>query len=337
MTNKYVLLVLSPFQFINVLEYLHAKTINYNDCDLVLLSERQIAIDQIVNEFEEIKQFANIHIPMLGKGNYWLRFLKTKKLLKRFNKRMPIVGNLDNHWSKYVLKNSPKGISPVVVDDGAAAIDILKLRNKNQYRTSRGTILNQKGFLEYIFLNPKKPLPKSITFFTCFNILPGKQDELLINNFNYTKQKYIDNQVELIDEVWFLGSPLLEKQFITQEADDTVFSVLKSFADTNNLKIKYFAHRTENIDKRIDFEIVKNTMPFEMFYLKSNKRPKYIFGYFSTSLYVLNRMNFNTRFVAIQIDENWRGNANWGRIDEVYDFFVQNKMEVINVKTLLEL
>ncbi|APY07940.1 hypothetical protein BWZ20_06320 [Winogradskyella sp. J14-2] len=336
MTKRYVLLVLSPFQFINVLEYLHAKSIDYSDCELVLLSERQIAINQIVNEFDEIKQFANIHIPMLGKGNYWLRFLKTKKLLNQFNTHTPIVGNLDNHWSKYVLKNVRK-TRPVVVDDGAATINILKLRNKNQYRTSRGTILNQKGFLEFLFLNPKKPLPKSITFFTCFNILPGKQDELLINNFSYTKQKYLDNQVELINEVWFLGSPLLEKQFITQEASNTVFKTLKVFAENNHLKIKYFPHRVENLDRRIDFEIVKNTMPFEMFYFKASKRPKFILGYFSTSLYVLSRMSFNTQFMAIAINRDWRGNANWNRIDEVYEFFVQNNIKVVNVKTLLEL
>lgn len=250
---------------------------------------------------------------------------------------MPIVGNLNNHWSRYVVKNSPKEIKPVVVDDGTATISVLKLRNKNQDITGRETILSKVGFLEFVFLNSKKDLPNSINFYTCFNICPGKCDKIFINNFNYSKQKYLCNHEELVDEVWFLGSPLIEKKIITQEASDTVFSALKKFAKKKSLEIKYFPHRVENLNKRIDFEIVKNNIPFEIYYLKSNKRPKYILGYFSTSLYVLNRMDFKTKFVPISINEDWRGKANWVRIDEVYDFFIYNKMEVYNIKTLLEL
>ncbi|MEF3077573.1 hypothetical protein [Winogradskyella poriferorum] len=337
MTKRYVLLVLSPFQFINVLEYLHTKTINYSDCDLVLLSERQIAIDQIINEFDEIKQFANIHIPMLGKGNYWLRFLKTKKLLKRFNKHIPIVGNLDNHWSKYVLKNSPKEIKPVAVDDGAASIDILKLRNKNEYRTSHPKILSKKGLLEFLFLKPKKALPKSIRFFSCFNIQPSSKDELLINNFDYTKRKYQVNDLTLVDEIWVLGTPLLQKGFITQEANEYVLDTLKVFSENKGFKVKYFMHRIEKLENDNGFEIVKNTMPFEMFYLNARKKPRYIISYYSTSLYVLHKMEYDTKFVAIRINKEWRDNANWNRIDEVYHFYNLNGMEVIDINALSKL
>ncbi|WP_299519970.1 hypothetical protein [Winogradskyella sp.] len=334
MSQKYVLLILSPFQFINALEYLHKKQIRYNNCNVVLLSERKIAVNQILNEFEEIKHFENVYIPMIGKRNYLIRFLKTKKLLQQFNRCIPIVGNLDNHWAKFVIKSSLKDIMPVVVDDGAAAIDILKLRNKNEYRTSHSKILSQKGLLEYLFLKSRKPLPVSIRFFSCFNISPSLTDELLINDFEYIKRKYQDNHSNLIDEIWVLGTPLLEKQFIIKEADDIIFDAFKVFGETRGFKVKYFVHRIEKLENNYGFEIIKNTIPFEIFYLRAKERPKYVMSYYSTSLYVLHRMKFKTKFVSIKINQNWRGKANWNRIEEVYDFYKLNGVEVININDL---
>lgn len=126
-------------------------------------------------------------------------------------------------------------------------------------------------------------LPKSLVYFTKYNIKAQKPDTIV----NY-EVKTIKNPLMRFnsDETIFLGSSIVELKMISEEK---YLDLLSKFAKYYQTKLSYFSHRKENPGKlkklaELGFIVKRNEEPFETWFGKQLECPAIICSFFTTSV-----------------------------------------------------
>jgi hypothetical protein len=194
-----------------------------------------------------------------------------------------------------------------VLDDGNITLELAKsyLSTGKDYASIR----TWKSYLKKLFNNliiffindyktPKKRI--DIDLFTCFDVLPYSNEQLLINHsFEFIKNK---NNVKstLIDVVYFIGGRLSEADAMTEEDEFSELKKVKQYFDARNIRMTYIPHRRESINKlelfnkNLNIEIKYFEYLAEIEFLQMKELPCYLASYMSTALYTVSRMiNFN--------------------------------------------
>src|SRR5690606_4012770 len=267
--NGYAVVVLTPFQYINVLEYLYQNNVDKKECILILISHLNKSVRQI-QDIGFTNEFSSLHMPMIGNKNIWLRFLRTYLLLNKYLYLTPIEGNINNNWSAYLIQKSKSAITPIIVDDGAATLPLIKKRNLGDFTIPQPKSNSKIGLFQMFFLKTNNQIKKKLTFFTIFKSLKGKNyDNVEMNCLELLKNNYGLISSSLMDEIWFIGSPFVQLGMISYRDYEIVINKIVSYSHKMGIKLKYFNHRIEKGFLFEGAETVNNNTPFEIFYLNS--------------------------------------------------------------------
>jgi hypothetical protein len=335
MKNKetnYVFLVVTPFQYLCALEYIHSKNLKKNECQLILLSHLPKSIKQIEN-IGFLHIFSIVDKPMLKNKNVWFNLFNTKRLIKSKKDSILILGNLLNNWCKYALDITSLKKDAIILDDGTSTLNVVRNRVGSNFNLEIQQSKSRIGYFTKYFLKPKKIWDKPLHFFSVFKFKENYLDKYSLNSLDFIKNSFKNESQKKINEVWFIGSPLVELGYISSEFQNNTLKNLLIFCKKKNLKLVYFSHRVEKFELLKEIEVRNNDLPFEVYYLRSEKIPEYIFSFVSTSLYTTSLFGTSTLFKAIYINSNFRIKQKsnvWENADCILENFKQNpKIEIV--------
>lgn len=275
-----LIVIFTPLQFLNSLAYRNQFDRN---CKFLVLTTDRRNISQIDSLDKErickypLRKFLFLHQELLWviKIVYTLLFVYTK------NYSSIIIGNYYNiagFCLAYKFQEAKKDVT--FVDDGAATVNIYVERNeKNLLRPSKlfgGLItylLRYSRFLCNKYLN-------NITFYTCFelkNICQPKYDTIIKQNFMLNSKRK-----EYCNELWFIGSPLIENRLMDKKTFDETINKVVNYAKSKNMKFKYILHRFEN--KKNDLNCIKFESPIEVFLDSVDKFPNEVVSFYSSAI-----------------------------------------------------
>lgn len=322
-TNKFVFLIVSPFQYICALEYIDLNKIEKKKCELILLSHLPLTITQI-EKIGFLDFFNTVNKPMLYSKNVWINLFKTKSLIKSFKSSNFILGNILSIWCKYALDISSFPEKAVLLDDGTSTLNVVRNRNSNNFMLEIPQSKSKIGFFTKYFLKPKVEWNQSLLFFSIFKFKKNSLDSYILNNLHFTKNNFKCENQKVVNEIWFIGAPLVERGYISSEHQNQILEELLIFCKKQNCELKYFSHRVEKLEILKGVEVRKNELPFEIYFLKSKEIPKFIFSFVSTSIYTTSLFETSTQFVSIYINDEMRTNKNlkvWENIEHMYSVF----------------
>lgn len=323
--TKILILISSTFQLMNILEYIYQNDLDKKECVLILLSKRNIVNKQILNSII-IDDFLKVII--LFSEDKYLIFkseYQAKELLKSITFSQLLIGNIENIWCKYVLSRSKSSNIPVVVDDGA--LTIVQANKRGYDINNEEKILSKNYVFKLMFFSCIKQEYRCFKFFTIFNNLNFRDCDIVIENKLLFQRKKMVEPKTLVPEIWFIGTPLVQKEMISMINYNKILNSVVEFGLCQGLKVKYFKHRIEG-NYNLPIEQVENNKPFELFYLESNVKPKYIISFFSTVLFSVSKFTSERNLFFIEIPIEYREKGNWGNTELVYDALkVDNSIE----------
>lgn len=337
--QDYLVVINTPFQYLCALEYLYKHEIDKDRCDLILISPLEITLNQI-KQINPVEDFNNFLAPLTNLSNFLIPYFKTYIILRKQNPQNLIIGNLSNPWSRYLIKNFSFNNRPIILDDGAGSIPILRNRGIYDFSLPLSSKLNRVNIFYKIFLKLKSEINQKLHFFTFFDLYSIKEyDTIDINNFNLLLSKYSNKKFEVSQELWVIGSPFVELNMINNKDYKFILNKIEKYSKFNNLKMIYFPHRIENEMFKCEFETVKNNMPFELYYLNSFKKPKIILSFYSSSLLVLSKLRIKSKLISINLSKEIRVNPNnpvWKNVEKVYDYIkIKNNIKNIDIDNFL--
>lgn len=279
---KNLFIVRSPLQVINayeasqyfatknnILVLIHNSTINNTD------QTRKIV--EMLNVWDEIIEIEN-------KNTKFFQYVKLVKKLKKSVYENIFIGGFST-LHKIILANL-KYKEAYVIDDGTATLAIQS--SVKDYFNKRP--LNGRE-LRFLFFLLKTKIQKKIHYFTFFN-LPNLNNELVIKHkFEHTKKLYHISNTINDNVLYFLGQHLVQEGCCSREVYMHYLNqIVQKYPEK---KIIYIPHRSENILDEIKelesqkFQIHKNEIPIELFFLSKGIYPSNIASFISTALYTL--------------------------------------------------
>jgi hypothetical protein len=255
--NKIVLLN-SPLQFINFIEFINFKKkndskYNYKYVFLGYLNNKEINI--IVNINKKINSNKYKIIPFKKNINVFLLhfFIKIRKFFLN-NYNQIIFGDYNYYLFREFYKISN---SRIMLDDGTNSLEFEKL-----FKLDRSNLI----------------------IFTLFNKKIYHNKKIIENKFlylkNFLKKK---NKKKSIAEGYFIGSPFVETGILTR--DQYYFfikNIINRNKDINFIYVPNPRELSENYNKYNFKKILKSNYNFELFLINSDFYPKVIVGASST-------------------------------------------------------
>jgi hypothetical protein len=324
MQKESLVIIYTPLQYLNALAY---KNQLGKKCKFLVLTSRKINIQQIRKIDKEnncnypLKKicFFNEELLWISKSLYTL-FLRTSKY------KEIIIGNYDNIISYFLaLKFQGKNKEIILLDDGLATLNVYRERNELKILKSSCLFGGKINLLINNILFKKNYL-NSITFYTSFDlqsIAAPRFDKVI-------KQVYevIDNQNKIINEIWFIGSPLLENNTISEEKFEECMNKVKSYANENELSFKYILHRFEK--PKVGLNCIQFDSPIEIVIKDSNLFPKEVISFYSTAL--INIANIFPQIKCTYINL-YKINGNLHALKYVYEAFEKhNNLKEFSIK-----
>ena len=284
--GRNIFLITTPLQFIlaNLIKSefnLETEFLIVTDPDIWLKQIDEAAKTLHINNYKKIFKpydpYKRNKLRLLFKETVrYISILKLKKTLKRCDNvfiglaTSPINRPIVCDFERYNL---------VFFDDGAATIRFLRKRE-----AGRRDITFPAGSLIHFYtkLYPRSIILDKIVYYTIYPGLHGAPEDEII----HLKSKLpscLNRKKKQVYEVWFIGGPLVENGVISNNAYTEIINNILKFCRNSRNKFVYFAHRAERwIYKFSDIEIRRLSIPWELFYIKSDVIPKAIVSVISS-------------------------------------------------------
>ncbi len=275
MTN--IFLVKSPLQLLNAIEAKYHFKLDEDDSVLIIMGDSK-SRTQIINLAKMHNQWANIillnavdlflgnpyknpkeefssRVPLFRSSffNIW-RINRLAKYVEHVNNIF--VGDINYVYMRHFLNITPHE-KTVLLDDGTATIDVARKRREGEIGSKPKLSKKLKLAAKTTLQGLKDQHPQEVCFFSTYDVVGNERDEAIKNNFEYLRSQSCN--VEKIDTIYFLGSPLYEGDVMTKDQYLThVKRVVDYFKGQSFL---YVAHRREDKDK---LEQIKNALNIEV-------------------------------------------------------------------------
>ncbi|MEH6822372.1 MAG: hypothetical protein V7629_00480 [Motiliproteus sp.] len=270
-TIKSVFLIKTPLQYLNALEALNQFDLKPSDALLILLADKKslpqlqslvrsehdwggvvrlltapllLTMTSVCRNDSEIDRTNGSKTPF---ANALFAVLKLSFLAASLPAlRYVALGDLGNPLMRH-FANSIHADLMLLLDDGVATLKYARQRQdssanlKPLRRAKRITLYLKRALLGL----KDKPLG-AVTFFSVYDIKVAAADRYVRNSFAALRQQAC--AVEQDDRVYFLGSPLVEADILS---DEECFSQLKAVDDAvaGAKEILYIAHRRESPER----------------------------------------------------------------------------------------
>ena len=174
----------------------------------------------------------------------------------------------------------------VVLDDGTATLAIAKHRRESRFRDRLSFMDTERSRLREKWAGLyTRSLPK-ITFFTTYDLDVEAPDAVMKNDYAFFRKMAAKH--EPLDEVFFLGQPMVEEGFIRR---DLFFSELRRVKEHfKNDHLIYLPHKREEaekvdaIERDLGFGIRRFDVPIEYQMAVRGTRPRVLASFFSSAL-----------------------------------------------------
>jgi len=273
--KKKIILINSPLQFINFLEYKNlylTSESNFKTFIVIVLNSSKREISYI----EEITRFLNVKIDNII-------FLKSKILIKLFVTTSIFIRKIfsfridqliiGDYANKYFIEFYKLSHSTIFLDDGTNALDfkISPLANK-----------------------------KKISIFTIFDKKIFNFKNILLNNLDFLKSKIVAQKKN--KKIYILGTPGVERNFFLKDHYNFYLQYLRK--RYRNYKLYYFPHpkeKKDNYQKYSYFKIIETRLPIELHLIKNKYYPIRIIGWNSTAFILIKKL-YNTKIELLNFN-----------------------------------
>ncbi len=331
-------LVRTPLQFLISVEAKEHFGVNAESSYLVLFTDFLPSLNQIQNNLDVSNWggFTNLFYAIRKKGGIkvvfqkLLGFFKLILLLRKFrNVENIFVGHIDDVWMRFFLRRI-KAKKIILLEDGVATLQIAMRRlNTNnlhyfpgQAKIVKNGFFKNTVFEDYILGNQDIILP-SITFFTAYEkIQINSFDNVEANTFHYLYSNRNKTQ-EIINEVWFVGQPLVERKLVSKNDFIEMLNTIKTkYGDKYDYC--YIIHRSEKYPEFINdlgFKVISFENPLEIVVTRSKEIPAIIGSVNSAALMNIWKLyrNMNIKFFYSNISKEFISkNETYSRIINYY-------------------
>lgn len=309
-SKNIVVIVESPLQLINSLEYLNKKGISTIDVKFYLInpigSINKFQLEKIANLFS--LDFKTINLFSVTKLGFHLHLLCTFinfHFIKYSNNIKHVIFGNSKSSQLVGLVNIIFSKNTTLVDDGTSSIRLINNLDQNIEKTT------SLKYLFYKLLGIDTQNVQFNEFFTSYQF---------VNSFNL-KFSVVNNEGDLlkkrfqganrVDEIYFIGAPLVELGIVEKYC---FFKMLKSISELSNMKatkVIYYPHRREEevnleaIEKITKWQIRRVVeLPFELNLLERGV-PIEVSGFFSSVLNNMKTYKVKTKLTSYVIPQNF--------------------------------
>lgn len=277
-----LIVVFSPLQFLNALEYLRNKK---QGCEILVLTTDKTNIAQIRKiESEFMSKFPLLAFGFLNVEMQWvIKLAYVKWMVKIKNYETVVIGNFNNVIGYYLaVKFSKIKKEVVLLDDGLATVKIYTDRNVHNIKYNK-SIFGGKFIDVYrnlLGLNSSNEIP-NLEFYTSYDL--EKKQKAVYDQVVIQDKEKISHKVIQEDLVWFIGSPVVEYGILPREKYDLVIRSMVEKLKNNGKKIHYILHRFE--DEKIEgLTYKKFDKPLEVIFQELEVLPEFIISFYSSAL-----------------------------------------------------
>ena len=308
--NKTIVIVESPFQLLNSLEYLNKKSILFSHVKFYLInsinSVNRNQLEKTAILFSLDFRLINLYskIKLKSQVLFFLELINFRLFKENREIEKVVFGNSRSSVSVGLVNClSCKNIT--LVDDGTSSLKLIdSLNNNNNNNTGLKSVLKK-----ILNLNIQEVQFKE--FFTSYDDIDcSKINFSIIKNEGFLlKEKF--KKIEKLNKIFFIGTPLIELGIV----DENVFlNLIKSISNLHKIRknnVVYFPHRREDkknilaIEKITKWEINKDLdFPFELSLLQKGI-PIEISGFFTSVLNNMKTYNVETKLSSYVIPNNY--------------------------------
>ena len=108
------------------------------------------------------------------------------------------------------------------------------------------------------------------------------------------------NSCKINNEIWFIGSPLVEQNILDKDTFNNLIAQLKKYTEEKKCKLIYILHRFET-QKNIETDIRKFDMPIEIIFPTLKEHPCQIISCYSSGLINLASTYYGVEYYYIDI------------------------------------
>lgn len=249
--------------------------------------------------------------------------IKVKNLkLEKYNFQQVIFSNY-NSLLQHIILTESKILDPVLISDGVAIYKYAELRKKSSVAPLKGNKIFRSKILKI------KPFEK-ILFYSPVDLSLAKHDKIEIFKYGRNLNFKIDE-----DKIYFVDSPLVERNFIRSENKIQYLQALKN--KFPNKEFVYFAHRREseeNLKKYAFFgEVRRDNIPFEERLKFDENLPGMVISFISSVLITLPSVYPDIKFYYLPLDKEDIIDDNF----EIQYFKLLNDFKLLNKINLKEI
>ncbi|MCW8896092.1 polysialyltransferase family glycosyltransferase [Sulfurimonas sp.] len=297
---KNLFILRSPLQIINALDAI--EHFNLENNIVVPVYNRSDSNTQQMKKLLSLGKWEQIiHIEESFKSKFF-RYVKIIRALKKHNYKNIFIGELGIFY-KIVVANTKKE-KVFLLDDGTVT---MKYYNKFIIHDK----YNKYNFreLRFLFAGLKIKVRDKVNLYTYFDLKPVHGIEVVKNNLNYLKRKYLKDAKKDTSVIYFIGQPLDDVNVIDVQMYK---KVLENIIKMYQKKIVYIPHRSESeklkqtiasIDNPL-FEVNNLNKSIEMYLLEEKIYPMHIMSFSSTALTTLGMVYEDSQINVIKIPEN---------------------------------
>lgn len=354
---KSIFLIKTPLQLLNAIEAKHHFNLQTEDCVLIILGDRKsqpqtLALANQVGEWgellilDEVPLFFNHPLDRSSSflNDIWKTrlFRKSFFYVRRLNRISKLFGKVDYifiGYARYVYMRHFINTTPhekvFLLDDGNATLQLAKERRKGIKSAVPGLKKRINLGFKRIFQGVKNQQKEILDFFTIYDVIAGKEDRIIKNDFSYIRSK-IDT-LTVTEDVYFLGSPLSETGIIEQQVYIEILRKVKEYFSGRNLL--YVVHRRENkskleeISNKLGLELVLFEYPIEYQLAIIGPRPSILASFFSSALDSCGLI-FGEKLKIISFEFNLESSPRKSEIEAIYNSYKSNKEIDIHVEPL---
>ena len=290
-------LITAMHQLINVFEASDYFSLETKESHLLVMLEgpEKFAFQTYLDprDWGSVVYMPRWHLKKYG----YLRYIESVKLfhicVEKINREILFCDFLfycqyDLDYSNH-LANVLKYNKAVLLDEGNGSIKYSELR-ANHIRTNRKQRSYSRIIKKYL-LRFKLSRPKTLTFFSTYELFSNPVDEFVSHNYAYIGSKRVNRQLVREEKVVFLGAPLVVSGIVDEEYYISLVSkVVHLFRDA---KVVYRPHRNESPDLvnrlalRCALIVERSIYPIELELLKGGG-PNEVISFYSAALNNIN-------------------------------------------------
>lgn len=322
---KDIFIVTTPFQFLGALEAIYKFKLK-NNILIVIDNKLENNAKQLTNLIEKYSDLFN-NVVRFGFENK-SKFLKNVFLIKKLKKEIYnsiFIGDFGSIQKVYISTLVSKNV--YLLDDGAKTLLIYNnIKNKKNFF--------KKSFRQFRFniFGLKTTTNKRIDIFTFFNLDNLKNSNITKHNFEYFKYVYRLKEKQIEKKVYILGQPIVEnKRVRIKSYEEYLNKIMERYEDC---QFYYLMHRREDMKQlesyilKKNIEIIKSTIPGEIFFANMKSNPIAIIGVNTTLLFSLKKIYDNLDVLAYKFKkENILKSEEW--FDEACIYFEKNDIKII--------